>query len=179
MIAQRSLVMACLASAASLMLSACASDPRYPSLAIRDVERVEGNSAPAEPDDEPVIPAPLPSGLGERLAQLQQQAEASHQQFLRRADAARSRSAAAAGAAQGSTRWSDAIVAISDVESARSDTMFALAELDSMLVLGAAERADSGAATGLPQIAATRDSVAALVAEEDEVLAALTDPIGG
>lgn len=175
MIAQRSLL---LAPVALLALSACATDPRYPSLAMRDFERVEGNSSPVEAEDTVTPPpAPLPSGLGERLAELRRQAEASHAEFLRRASTARNRSSAAAGAAQGSPRWSDAIVAISDVESARSDTMFALAELDSMLALGAAERADSGAAVGLPQIAATRDSVAALVAEEDQVLVELTDPI--
>ena len=177
MTAQRSLL---LAPVALLALSACATDPRYPSLAMRDFERVEGNAAPVEPEKtEAPAPAPLPSGLGERLAELRRQAEASHATFMRRADDARSRANAAAGAAQGSTRWSDAIVAISDVESARSDTMFALAELDSMLALGAAERADSGAAVGLPQIAETRDSVAALVAEEDQVLVELTDPIRG
>ena len=177
MIAQRSLL---LAPVALLALSACATHSRYPSLAMRDFERVEGNAAPVEPENTVTpAPAPLPSGFGERLTELRRQADASHAEFLRRASNARSRSNAAAGAAQGSTRWSDAIVAISDVESARSDTMFVLAELDSMLALGAAERADSGAAAGLPQIAATRDSVAALVAEEDRILVELTDPIRG
>jgi len=176
MIAQRLFLVAI---PASLIVSACASDSRYPSLERRDFERVEGNAPPAEPDvATPAAPAPLPTGLTGRIAELREQASASHAVFLRRASAARARANAARGAAQGSTRWSDAIVAISDVESARSDTMFALAELDSMLAVGAVTAADSGAAQGLPEIAAAREEVAALVAEEDAALQALTAPMG-
>ena len=161
-----------------LVLTACATDSRYPSLAIRDVERVEGNAPAAEPDmQEPVMAQPLPEGLEARLAELQRQARASHAQFQRAANAARARAQAAAGAPQGSTRWSDAIVAISDVESARSETMFALAELDSMLAMGAVAEARTDDNRGLIQIADAREEVAALIAEEDAVLDALTEPL--
>ena len=162
----------------SIVLTGCATDARYPSLAVRDVERVEGNAPAAEPDvQQPVSMQPLPEGLEARLAELQRQAQAAHAQFERAASAARARAQAAAGASQGSTLWSDAIVAISDVESARSETMFALAELDSMLALGAVAEARTDDNRGLTQIAEAREDVAALVAEEDAVLQALTDPL--
>ncbi|QNE06294.1 hypothetical protein [Croceicoccus marinus] len=164
---------------AALALTACATDTRYPSLAKRDFERVEGNAPAAEPDVQtPVSAQPLPQGLEERLAELRQQALAAHAEFENLAGAARSRAQAAAGAPQGSTRWSDAIVAISDVESARSETMLALAELDSMLALGAVAEARTDNNRGLTLIAAAREDIAALVAQEDAVLQALTDPIG-
>ena len=155
---------------AALALTACATDTRYPSLAKRDFERVEGNAPAAEPDAQtPVSAQPLPQGLEERLAELRQQALAAHAKFENAAGAARSRAQAAAGAPQGSTRWSDAIVAISDVESARSETM---------LALGAVAEARTDDNRGLTRIAAAREDVAALVAQEDAVLQALTDPIG-
>lgn len=167
--------------ASMLLLSACATDhARYPSLARRDVERVVGTAQPANPA-EPMTttPARTPAGLDQRLAAIDADARAAHAEFLRRAAAAQSRARAAGDAAQGSLRWSDAIVAISDVESARSETMFSLAELDSMLATGAVAQADTGADQGLPQIAALREKVAALVAEQDAALVALTDPITG
>ncbi len=162
----------------SLVLAGCATDARYPSLARRDVERVEGNAPAAAPDVQELVSAqPLPEGLEQRLSELQRQAQAAHARFERAASAARDRARAAAGAPQGSMRWSDAIVAISDVESARSETMFALAELDSMLALGAVAEARTDKNRGLTQIADTREDVAALVAQEDAVLQALTDPL--
>lgn len=154
-------------------LSACAADTsQYPSLARRDAERMTGSAPVATPTEPvPAIPAPPPADLPGRLAAIDAAAAKSHALFLDRAGVARARARAAAGAALGTTAWSEAEVALSSLESARSDTMFALADLDSMLALGAVSQADTGVNAGLPEIAAMRDRIAGLVAAEDAVLA--------
>lgn len=158
-----------IAPLAMLVLSACAADTsRYPSLARRDAERMVGGADVVSPDE---APAPPPVDLAGRLAAIDAAARASHATFLEREAVARARARAAAGAAPGTLAWSDAEVALSSLESARSDTMFALADLDSLLALGAVDEADTGDPSGLPQIAALRDAVAALVAAEDAALA--------
>lgn len=155
-------------------LSACASDTtRYPSLAVRDAERMHG-SVPA-PDAPPPAPVPTqpPADLPGRLAAISQSADAAHALFQQREAAARSRATAAARAEPGTLAWSDAEVALSSLESARSDTMFALADLDAMLAVGTVDEAESGVPAGLPLIEAARERVEALVAAEDAVLAEL------
>lgn len=160
---------------AATTLSACAADTsQYPSLARRDAERMTGSAPVATPTEPaPATPAPPPADLPGKLAAIDAQAAKSHALFLERASLARSRARAAAGAALGTTSWSEAEVALSSLESARSDTMFALADLDSLLTLGAVSQADTGINAGIPEIAAVRDRVAGLVAAEDAVLAEL------
>lgn len=156
-------------------LAACAQDTsQYPSLARRDAERMVGSADVAEPaEPAPAIPAPPPADLAGKLAAIESNARESHATFLERATVAASRARAAAGAEPGTLAWSDAEVALSSLESARSDTMFSLAELDSMLAVGAVEEAATGQPVGLPEIAASRENVAGLVANEDETLAEL------
>ncbi|AKM10544.1 hypothetical protein [Croceicoccus naphthovorans] len=163
-------IQALIAPAALFALSACASDTsRYPSLAIRDAERMSGSAAPAEPDvTPPPVPAQPPADLAGRLAAIADAASKSHATFTERARIARAK---ATRAEPGTLAWSDAEVALSSLESARSDTMFALADLDSMLATGAVDQAETGVPAGLPQILELRDRVAGLVAAEDAVLA--------
>ncbi len=87
--------------------------------------------------------------------------------------------AAGRASAPGSEAWALATVALADLEGARSEAMIALADLDQIYAAeqiggtettGSAPQAASG--DGLA-IAAARDQVVALVAEEDAVLAAL------
>ncbi|RVQ69559.1 hypothetical protein EKN06_05165 [Croceicoccus ponticola] len=157
------------------VLSGCAADTtKYPSLARRDAERMTGGAAVAEPTETaPATPAPPPADLPGKLAAIERAANSSHETFLSREAVARSRARAAAGSAPGTLSWSDAEVALSSLESARSDTMFSLADLDSLLATGAVSQADTGIPAGLPAIAASRERVAALVAAEDVVLAQL------
>ncbi len=176
--AKRSMRNLALIAPALALLGGCAQDgSRFPSLAIRDAERVSGTAQPVEPQEPAETDPVLPTGLTDRLAALGEQARESHATFLSRAARARSATSAAAGAPKASDRWAEAIVAFSDVESARSDTMFALAELDSMLANGAVTQADSGEEQGLLSIVATRAEVAELVAQEDAVLDELAAPI--
>lgn len=151
-------------------LAACAANAdRYPSLAVRDVERQEGRFEPvaSTPLDVPEVAIPAGGSLPDRLAALDAAAEAAHRQFLASVQTATRRANAAAGAAVGSDAWASAQVALADLDSARSATAIALADLDTLMVANAVQAQD------LSAIEAVRQEVLAKVAEEDAVLARL------
>ncbi|HVR91356.1 MAG TPA: hypothetical protein VHG29_09725 [Novosphingobium sp.] len=161
-------ILAALTGAA--LLSACADDAGgYPSLARRPAERVSGTSevVPAVPVTPPLPAAPPSAELSAKLAGLVQQAGVAHRRFTSREAHARGLVSAAAGAAVASESWAVATVALADLESARSDAMIALADLDQLYAAQRIEGADA-VATG-----AAREAVIALVAQEDLVLASL------
>lgn len=151
-------------------LAACATPAdRYPSLAIRDVERAQGRF---EPTVQPPLPLPeLATADGapvtERLAALRVAATAAHNAFLDRAASATRTIGAAAGAPQASVAWANAEVALADLESARSTTAIALGDLDALMVATAIQAQDVSA------IEAVRQAVIAQVAAEDATLATL------
>ena len=152
-----------LIAASSLTLGACANDiAEYPSLARRPAERVSGQISPVVPSNEPG-PAPAAGVLG-RLDSLVAQAREADTRFRAREGQARTLIAGASGAAAGSESWAVASVALSQLESARSDAMLALAELDELY---AAARIDANDARA---IAAARDTVMGLVTEQDRVI---------
>ncbi len=157
------------AAVLALAVSACASDEaaNYPSLARRPAEQTSAAPVPAV-----AIPAPDP-GLATRLSSIVEQAREAHGRFAARRDKAERLTAAASGAAMGSEGWSVASVALADLESARSETMVALADLDEIFV---AARISGSAALNA---AAARDQVSAWIGEEDQVLAALRGRLGG
>ncbi len=151
----------------TLPLAACAAgNDGYPSLARRPAERVTGTAAPVAPVAE-LTPAPPSPELAGRLGQLIAQAQVADAKFTARAGETRRLVGAASGAAVASEPWSVATVALAALESARSDAMIALADLDALY---AAERVagGDGVATG-----EARDRVLTLVAGEDTVLADL------
>ena len=181
-----------------LLLGGCASPGNYPSLARRPAERVAGTPLPpcaippgAEPgritgSAEPVAPAPAPSpppaspdrDLDSRLAGLMSRANIAHSRFLARQGQAERTIAAAARSAVGSEAWSVAEIALAELDSARSDVAIALAEIDSLHV------ADSVANPAQPgpdsaRIAAAREQMLALVAQEDAVLQRLGSRLPG
>jgi hypothetical protein len=152
-------------SIAALLATACAGPGKYPSLATREAERATGTLQPAAP--EPYAPPTTPAETLDRLGTLSAEAKAAHQAFLAAADRARGPAAAARGTGEGSNAWSVAQIALADVESSRSATMIALAELDRLYV-------DTELAGGdLSRIGPARDEAAALVAAEDAALDAL------
>lgn len=153
------------------LLAACAASPDYPSLARRDVERVEGSATPAEGNVNaiPDLP-PASADLTTRLAGLVDAARKSHSSFEGRQAAAR-RAVAAAGAAR-SDSWIAAQVALSDLQTARSGALTALAELDRLYVDERAlhpEQVSPAAAA----IATARDQVEGWVTAETELIAQL------
>ena len=129
---------------------------------------MSGTSAVVPGDLAPIIaPAPLRPELTARLGQLLDSARAADAQFNEREARARGLTNAAAGAPIASESWAVAIVALADLESARSNTMIALADLDALY---AATRISGG---DISAIAAARDRVIGLVGTEDTVLIAL------
>ena len=151
----------------------CAGDSsRYPSLAIRDAERVVGTAQPVEPEE---VRAPeTPSrDLVARLEQLKGEADRAHKAFMAAAPAAERQASAASGAAVASDAWSSAQVAIANLEANRSRLLIALAELDSLHVTAELE---GGARS---TIGDARDQVDQMAGIENEIIARLLDRLRG
>lgn len=159
-------------SAITLILSGCASPASdYPSLAVRDAERVSGTME-VEPA-EPYVPAAPAGTTLERVAQLVEEARAAHAEFLSAEPRARNTAAAARSSSVGSESWAVAQVALAELESRRSRTMIALADLDRIYT----EVATSGEA--IAAVEDERAEIAALVEQENAVIEELLGRIGG
>lgn len=151
--------------ALAVSLSACAStSDRYPSLAIRDVERFYGSAQPVDANPAPPPPVQPSPELAQRLVQLQDQAAQAHQAFLSALPGTRSQVNAARNAAVASDSWVTAQNSISTLESSRSHAMLAMAELDQLLV-----QAETGVGARDAVIAA-QAKVDGMVQEENTVL---------
>lgn len=151
-------------------LAACATaGDQYPSLAIRDVERAQGQfePAPVPPLDVPRVVASGAGPVAGRLVALGTAATASHQAFLASARSATRLANAAAGAAIGSRAWASAQIALADLDSTRSAAAITLADLDTLMISAAVQAEDASA------IEVVRQQVLAQVGEEDETLARL------
>jgi hypothetical protein len=144
------------------LLGACATadDGEYPSLAIRDVERVSGTLPPPAP----YVPPPTPATVVDRLTQLASEAANANRVFESEAARARSAVNAARGDGVGSDDWAVAQVALAGLESARSRAMIALADLDRLFVDAATQGGE------LTRISATRDQVIAQVEQQNAVI---------
>ena len=154
-----------------ILLAACAStgSTRYPSLATRPGERVSGTAEP--------VPAPAPppatAATRSRIAQLRAQAQAAHARFGERRASAATLSAAAQGSAVGSEAWSVAQVALASLETARSEAMIALADLDSLYVDAKNAAVMTDGSGDVDAIGAVRENVIVMIGEEDATLASL------
>jgi hypothetical protein len=155
----------------ALLLGACAASGDYPSLAIRDVERVAGSASPATGSAEVIPTLPPPSAdLTTRLAGLVDTARQAHARFeAKRAPA--ERAVAAAGAPR-SDGWTAGQVALSDLQTARSGALVALAELDQLYVDERAAHPEQVSPTAAT-IATARDQVDGWVAEQTAVVSRL------
>ena len=161
----------------AILLTACAGQSdSYPSLAIRDVERVEGGRVEGsfQPETaalEPIAESPPSADLVERLAQLQNTAASAHRSFMAEAPEATRLVNAAAGTDVTSDRWAGAQVALASLDSARSQAAVPLGDLDLL-------HADAAIAFEQRQaIQAARMAVIGLIAEEDAILSDLRNKI--
>lgn len=145
---------------------------KYPSLAIRDAERVSGTAQPVDGDPAPVTEMPSPELAG-RLEQLSGDARRAHDSFIAAAPAARSAVSAADGSSVASDSWVAAQMAVAGLEASRSRLLIALAQLDSLHVNAQLEGG------GKDAVASARDAVDAMAREEDEALAALLARLAG
>lgn len=156
------------APVAAILLAGCSvtAPERYPSLAVRDVERVQGDFEPVEPARLDVPPVEVDKGanLADRLAELVAQARSAHTGFLKAVPATEKLVGAASGSSVGSDSWAAAQVALADLDSARSTAAISLGDLDILFTAATVQAEDAAA------IATARESVIALVAEEDMVL---------
>lgn len=153
-------------AAFGVALCGCAgASGEYPSLAIRDAERVAGTLEPVAPA--PYVPPPTPPATIDRLDALAADASAAHRAFLSEAPGARGAIEATRGSDAGAESWARAQVALAGLQAARSRAMIALADLDRLMVDAALE---GGA---LERIVATRDTVTAQVREQDAAIDAM------
>jgi len=160
---------------ALLALSACTADrTRFPSLAMRPAERAYGILQPATPAPGLPLTAQVLAGadLSTRVATLRDAARTAHARFLDQQGAATRLIEAAKGAAPGTDAWSSAAIALAGLTSARGQGMVALADLDRLLI-AATEKAAIGPDADLQTVSPAHHEVAALLAEEDRVIAAL------
>ena len=160
-----------------VFLGACANTggTRFPSLATRPGERASGTLAPAP---RPAPPAAT-AATGSRLASLRASALTAHRRFGTLRGRAEQLSAAARGAAIASEAWSVAQIALAELESARSETAVALADLDSLYIAAAAAAVPTAGSGDLDAIGAARTEVTGWVAADDAVLDSLRNRLTG
>ena len=154
----------------AFLAQACSSPAvEYPSLAIRDAERMMGTMA-APP--QPYVPdAPPPAVLAD-VESLGERARAAHARFTESLPLARRRAQAARRAGVGSPAWSEAQVTIADLETHRGQLMVALADLDRIYV------ATSNDGEAVAPVQAVRADVARWAEEETAAIAELLGMVG-
>lgn len=155
---------------ALVALAGCASpNGAYPSLAVRESERVVGVMAvPTAPSY--AAPAADPAALADS-ERLLAQAQAAHQAFLKTAPTARSAVNAAQGSARDSDRWASAQVAIADLEASRAQLMIALADLDRLTIDAAV------AGTQFSDLASKRDDIAQLSDSQTQLITSMLESL--
>lgn len=157
------------------LTAGCASSEGYPSLAMRDAERVSGTFSPTTEgdgtDQAPPPEIPADAALSTRIDGLLNAAKAAHARFMDAAPRARRLASAAGGV--GSDSWASAQVALADLESQRSQAAIALSTLDEMHVEGVTTNTLPGIVTE------ARDTVISLIGEEDTLLSQLRAKVRG
>jgi len=167
--------------AATGALNGCSDGgPAYPSLASRPAERLIDIAEPASPD--PVTrgeaaPGTPSAELVAQLGKLVEQARDGYRTFASKRAAAERLVSAAGAAPAGSDDWARATQALSGIESARTQTAQPLSDLDRIEIDDRMAHPAQAGPDGNPvqradaiAIAQARDTVSALVAEEDAVL---------
>lgn len=151
------------------LMAGCASpEGKYPSLAIRDAERVSGAFTPAPPAQ----PEPTPLADRERIGDALERARDSHEKFLARQPGVGTLARSASGRGPESDRRAEALVALADLTVLRSETTIALADLDQLEV----ESATQFGATS--DVRKAQEYVARLVSEQDAALESLERQMG-
>lgn len=178
-VAPHSFVLSLSLLASLATLAGCATGGDYPSLALRDAERVRGSAAAAPSEAQaPIVLPPPGTDMVTRIDGLLAAAREAHAGFERKQAATRRAVSAARGASVASDGWISAQVALADLQSARSGVVTALAELDSMYVDARAAEAATVSPTA-QAIATARDTVEAWVAQENEAIASLSGDLRG
>lgn len=152
----------------AFLIAGCASSGKtYPSLAIRDAERVSGAFSGSEAPSANITAAPLSDSVAAQLPQLEAGARQAHRTFESAVPSARNLVARGRGSATASDNWARAQIALGDLDSLRSQTAVFLGDLD-LLYVDATLAFEQREAVGK-----VRDIVISLVTEEDAELARL------
>lgn len=163
-----------LAGIAVLALDACSgARSRFPSLAQRPAERAYGTAMPVPGQPAPPAPPTVPQAtLAARLVALGDQVREAHATFEGLRPSAERAVRSAEQSTPGAEAWSVAQVRLAELESARSQAMVALADLDRLLVV-AAQAAVEGPDADLKAVEAAMANASDLIAAEDATLASL------
>jgi hypothetical protein len=152
-----------------LFLTGCADAQQgYPSLARRAIE-----SAPTAEAAPPSIPAAPDPALDAAVARLSAQADTGSKAFDKAYVTADRAARTASGAAVSSDSWVAAQQAITALESARNDSVSALASLDVLYVERSNAIADGKANGGTEEIDAARTAALAIVDGQNDRIDAL------
>lgn len=156
----------CFAAVAGLSLTGCASsDGRYPSLAVRDTERVQGTLEPAPSDQPEVIGI---ENLDALIAPVDRAKEA-HAQFTAIEDEVRTLVNASRGVGPEDDRRAQALAGFAQLTSLRAKTALALSDLDLLEVK---------AATGFTRTQEIREfqsTILRLIEQQDATLDSLNE----
>ena len=149
------------AAIALTTLGGCASDPAYPSLAVRDVERTAITDIPPAPVPSPSAPSPaLATRIDGVLAEARR-ADAAFQALL---PAARRAARAGSGAGVTSDAYGTAQVALAELETRRSLASVPLADISAAYAQARLDNVD------ITTITPVRDAIVGIVAREDAAL---------
>lgn len=149
---------------AMLLVGCVGSGDKYPSLAVRDAERVTGAFNPAPTEAEPIqIDPALLAGL----PAIEARAQRSYDAFLAAVPRVEAAVQAARGRSQTSNQWAAAQVSLSDLDAQRSQTAIALADVDQIYAEASSDLAMA------PEIAELRAKIATQISSEDQILAEL------
>ena len=151
----------------ALLLAGCASgDGNYPSLAKRPIESARNGGAPAAP----AAPAAEDPALTQEIAALVERARKAAAAFDAQLPDVRQKVGAAAGSAASSEAWVVAELAISSLDSERYDSVYALANLDTLYINRANAIAAGESEGGTEAIAVARGDVLAIVDRQNDLL---------
>jgi hypothetical protein len=163
--------MPAIALSLGLAISGCASaDGKYPSLALRDAERANGQFEPVAPVaglDVPQVELDFDGTLEEYLSQLQSRARAANARFSSASTATRAQVRAARGASLESNAWGVAQIGLASLDTHRSETGIILADLDALFVAAKVQNEDTIA------IATVREEILSLIERQDALLSTL------
>ena len=150
------------------MLGGCAANSdRYPSLAIRDFERVQGTFEVAGEVEAFDPPAPANPSAVAQAANLVAEARMAHQEFIDLVPLAGEKLRASESMGPEDYEWTEGQLTLAALDIQRSKVAILLGDLDLMFADASLSYEELG------QIEEARETVRQLVAEEDTILSSL------
>ncbi len=162
-------------------LGACAETGDYPSLARRPIERISGSAAVAPASSANIQPetTPVSADLASKLSALEVKAHISDSQFRSKLTSSETTIMAGRGTEVASKAWSNAVTALSDLETTRTATAQLLITLDAIEIDNRSSRLNADqAGSADSRILAVREEMNTIIADEDKKLKSLRLAMG-